>query len=175
MAKLTGVSDGANQASKMISVRIDPKIRYLAELAAEARNESLTKYLEWALDESFKKVTLYKSPELEITYGPGRGEIELGPAPDPEEEQAKRDAMLISNKADLLWNENEYVRMAILSSIAPHLVPEEDALFLKYMRESKDLQVKSDDGTFKLDREKIHREWTSIRAAFLKTRAGEVK
>ena len=56
---------------EMLGVRLEPKLRYLAELAARVRpvrQSTLTAYVEWALTESFKNVTLRKPEAPEPIY-----------------------------------------------------------------------------------------------------------
>lgn len=45
--------------SEITSVRLDPKLRYLAELAARKQRRSLSSYIEWAVEKSLEKVDLY--------------------------------------------------------------------------------------------------------------------
>ncbi len=59
---------GAKTArSETISVRIDPKIRYLAELGAREKQRTLSSFVEWAIR---KALTLKSMSEEEPNYGP---------------------------------------------------------------------------------------------------------
>ncbi len=153
------------KAGKMTALRLDTKTRYLADLAAAVSKESLTKYIEAALWESFKKITLRLQPEQEIVYDQN-GNPALGEPLDPEQERIQNEAMTIANQADLLWNESEYVRMLMLSIIADHLLSDEDKALLKYVHDRKDLRRSGAE--HKPNREKINAEWDSIKADFAK-------
>lgn len=43
---------------EVTSLRLEPKIKYLAEIAARQQRRSLTNYIEWALEESLKTVNI---------------------------------------------------------------------------------------------------------------------
>ena len=43
---------------EVLSLRIEPKLRYLIDLAARIQRRNLTNYVEWALEESLKNVIL---------------------------------------------------------------------------------------------------------------------
>jgi len=157
-------------SGKMTALRLDPKIRYLADLAAKTSGESLTKYLEAALKESFKRVTLRVPPEPEPMYLGNSGTFEVAPI-DAEQERIKNEAMTIANLADSLWSESEFGRIQSLSILANRWMSDEDKALLQYIHARKDLHIVSGVG-YKLNRVKIESEWDFIKAAFAKSRKG---
>ncbi|HMH12098.1 MAG TPA: hypothetical protein VK578_03230 [Edaphobacter sp.] len=169
MSKLSEITEKMPSAAKMTSLKIDPKIRYLADLASTVTKQSLTAYIESALLESFAKVTLRVPSEPEPIYGKN-GEVAMPDRPDPETERVQNEAMTISNRADDLWSESEFGRIESLSILARRLVPDEDYALLQYIRNRKDLRISSNDGLYKLNREKINSEWELIKAAFAKAK-----
>ena len=46
--------------TETVTVRLDPKLRYLAELAARKQRRTLSSYIEWAIEDSLKSVLLYQ-------------------------------------------------------------------------------------------------------------------
>ncbi len=44
--------------SEIVTIRLDPKLRYLAEIAARRQRRSLSSYIEWAIGESLDQVVL---------------------------------------------------------------------------------------------------------------------
>lgn len=46
--------------SETVTVRLDPQLRYLAELAARKQRRSLSSYIEWAVEISLKEVRLHE-------------------------------------------------------------------------------------------------------------------
>jgi hypothetical protein len=172
MSKQSETPEKMPQAAKMTSLKIDPRIRYLADLASTITGESLTSYIEGALMESFAKVTLRLPSEPEPIYGP-KGDAVMPDPPDPDVERVQNEAKSIGNLADALWSESEFGRIESLSILAPRLVPSDDLALLGYIHTKKELQVPTGDG-YKLNREKINAEWDAIKAAFAKTK-GKVK
>lgn len=171
MLKLTA-TEQPNASGKMTALRIDPKIRYLADLASTITDESLTKYIERALVESFKNVTLRVAEKPEaVRDGAGNWKFE---EVDQEAERLANDHMSIANQGELLWSESEYMRMLTLSIVAPRLVEDDDKALLSYIENRRDLQIDAKGGGFKPNRDKINNEWDSIKAAFAKTK-GKVK
>jgi hypothetical protein len=51
---------GKLNRSETVTVRLDPKLRYLAELAARKQRRTLSSFIEWAVEDSLNRVTLYK-------------------------------------------------------------------------------------------------------------------
>jgi hypothetical protein len=158
----------AQQRSEMITVRLEPRLRYLAEVAASAAGMTLSAYVAWALQESFESVTLRVPPEPEPFYGNDLNNVTMPEKPDEEEESAKNKAMSVANLADDLWSESEFVRLQSRFILARHTLSEEDQELLQYLHSRDDLKIRKSPTAdcYKLNREKINGEWEAIRAAF---------
>jgi len=50
---------GKLSRSETVTVRLDPKLRYLAELAARKQRRTVSSFIEWAVETSLKSVELY--------------------------------------------------------------------------------------------------------------------
>lgn len=50
---------GKLSRSETVTVRLDPKLRYLAELAARKQRRTLSSYVEWVLEDSLTRTNLY--------------------------------------------------------------------------------------------------------------------
>lgn len=158
-----------------LNFKIEPRIRYLLEVAALAKGVSLTQYVESSLMESFSQVTLRKPEEKEPVYGdpldphnPAKMTI---PEVDIEHERVLNEAMSISNRATDLWSESEFVRLRSLHILAPHLVSKEDTALLAYIHSRTDLRIPVGEN-YTLDKEKISTNFAEIRAAFAKQKKG---
>jgi len=46
--------------SETVTVRFDPKLRYLTELAARKHRRTLSSFIEWAIEDSLTRVVLYR-------------------------------------------------------------------------------------------------------------------
>jgi hypothetical protein len=55
---LGGNPKGDKRRSETVSVRLDPKLRYLAELAARKQRRTLSSFIEWAIEESLANIPL---------------------------------------------------------------------------------------------------------------------
>jgi hypothetical protein len=166
---------GAAQWNKMVGVRLEAKTRYLAELAADVKGFStLTDYIKWALEESFKLVTLRAPDDREPFIEDASGKWVLPKPRSAEEERSLYEEMSIGNMADILWSESAFIRMVMLSMIAPYRLSEDGKALLSYIRDRKDLWIPSNGGRIP-NREKIDSEWELITAAFEKSKKGKVK
>jgi hypothetical protein len=63
VAKRSSVGGAKLYRSETVTVRLDPKVRYLAEIASRVQRRTLSSFIEWAVEESLKNV------ELRTSYG----------------------------------------------------------------------------------------------------------
>ena len=54
----------AGPRTEVFAMRLDPKLKYLAEIAARKQRRSLANFIEWALDEALGKVKLVESGDF---------------------------------------------------------------------------------------------------------------
>ena len=54
-----GKGGGKLTRSEVVTVRMDSQLHYLAELAARKHRRTLSSFIEWAVQQSFKTVELY--------------------------------------------------------------------------------------------------------------------
>lgn len=102
--------------SETVTVRLDPKLNYLCELAARAQRRTKSSFIEWAIADSLKGVHL---PEVPYDQRSIDGE-------DP----------TVQEKASQLWNVDEPDRVAALAMIAPALLTHEEQLIWRLVREN---------------------------------------
>lgn len=65
MAKRKTGAGGKLSRSETVSVRLNPKLRYATELAANKQLRTLSSFIEWAVSEAVQKVILKESDEGE--------------------------------------------------------------------------------------------------------------
>lgn len=99
--------------SQVVSVRLDPKLKYLAELAARRQRRPLSSYIEWAIEESLSRV--YPSYGQTSGYQP--------------------DAESFADVAATLWDVDEADRFANLAFRYPELLTHDEQLIWKLIRE----------------------------------------
>ncbi len=102
--------------SETVTVRLDPKLRYLAELAARKQRRTVSSFIEWAVEESLSLVNLRdESGHNESDY---------------------QRALSIGAMADGLWDIDEADRFAKLALQFPELLNHEEQILWKLVREN---------------------------------------
>lgn len=94
----------------LFAMRFDPRVKYLAELAARRERRSLTNFVEWAIDKELSRVVLRQAI--------GR---------DPE--------VVAADSTDLLWDLDEVERLRKLQSNCPDLLNYEEQRILALISE----------------------------------------
>lgn len=97
--------------SETVTVRLDPKLRYIAELASLRHRRTLSSFIEWAVEQTLKGVYLRHS------------------------ENAFEDVSLAS-EAESLWDVDEADRFAKLALRYPELLNHEEQKRWKLIREN---------------------------------------
>ena len=113
-----GVKSAAR--TELVAVRFDPETKYLMELAARSQHRSIANYVEWAVDESFKNVSIYRDNET------GK-------------------ATTVSDVREELWDPLEPDRLCILGSMFPHLLTHDDQKVWKLINEVQHLDPLASD------------------------------
>jgi hypothetical protein len=109
-AKRRGLLDGIRK-SEVVTVRLDPRLKYLAELAARRQRRPLSSYIEWAIEESLARVY---------------------PSADPNREHEPE---TFKDIASALWDVDEPDRFARLAIRYPDLLDHEEQRLWKLIRE----------------------------------------
>ncbi len=96
--------------SETVSVRLDPKLRYLAELAARKQRRTLSSFVEWAIEDTLERVFLT-------------------------ENDMNRAASLKALAADL-WDVDAPERFATLAISYPEMLTHTEQVLWKLIREN---------------------------------------
>jgi len=99
---------GKLSRSVTVTVRLDPKLRYLVEIAARCQRRTVSSYIEWAVLESLSGIRLPDG------MGGNGNVIEF-----------------VSDKADQLWSVDESERLARLAILHPALLNHDEQLLWK--------------------------------------------
>lgn len=100
-------SGGKLTRSETVTVRLDPKLRYLADLAARKQRRTLSSYIEWAIEDSLGRMNLHSFT----------------------------DTSLADESVDL-WDVDEADRFAKLALRHPDLLTHEEQVRWKLVREN---------------------------------------
>ena len=103
---------GKLSRSETVTVRLDPKLRYLAELAARLHRRTLSSYIEWAIVGSLENNVIRSDPS-DPSGGPS-----------------------IKDEAEYLWDVDDADRFAKLALRHPHLLTHEEQVRWKLIREN---------------------------------------
>lgn len=98
---------GKLSRSETVSVRLDPKLRYLAELASRRQRRALSSYIEWAIEDSLARVHLDSNGNASI-----------------------------ADEAEALWDVDESDRFAKLALQHPDLLTHDEQVLWKLVREN---------------------------------------
>jgi hypothetical protein len=146
--------------SETVTVRLDPKLNYLCELAARSQRRTKSSFIEWAIAHSLGYVALPEVTTVSDSF-------------------TERDVML-NEKASYLWHVDEPDRLVALALIAPALMTHEEQLIWKVVRENGYLwrghYDTNDEWTWtiadtKLLRERLREKWEILKAVALGERS----
>jgi predicted transcriptional regulator len=104
---------GRGKRSETVTVRLDPKLRYLAELAAAKHRRTLSSFIEWAIEDSLHRVKLREGTGYNNDEG-----------------------TTISEEAESLWDVDDADRFAKLAFKYPELLTHEEQKRWKLIREN---------------------------------------
>lgn len=99
--------------SQTVTIRLDPRLRYLAELAARKQRRTLSSFVEWAIEESLGRVKLREGGDHIDDYGTS-----------------------VAQDAEALWDVDEADRFAKLALRYPDLLTHDEQILWKLIREN---------------------------------------
>lgn len=106
---------GKLSRSETVTVRLDPKLRYLAELAARLHRRTLSSYIEWSIKASLDTEVVRRPNTSDTTAAINQ---------------------TIGNEAEYLWDVDDADRFAKLALRYPHLLTHEEQVRWKLIREN---------------------------------------
>src|SRR5437868_834710 len=95
--------------SETVTVRLDPRLRYLAELVARKHRRTLSSFVEWALEQQINSAVL---------------------------SQESTDAVRLLDEAESLWDPDEADRFAQLALMHPDLLTHQEQVLWKLIRQT---------------------------------------
>lgn len=104
---------GDSTRSKVVGVRLDPRLRYLAELAARKQRRTLSSFIEWAMEQSLR--------QIELRHGSGFNGDE---------------SLTLEDEARRLWDVDEAERLVRLAILYPELLTHQEQEQWKLLRDS---------------------------------------
>ena len=95
--------------SEITTIRLDPKLRYLAELAARKQRRTLSSFIEWAVESTLNRLPISEWDGGEYTF---------------------------REKAEQLWDVDEADRFAKLAFGFPELMTHDEQVIWKLVKEN---------------------------------------
>jgi hypothetical protein len=99
--------------SETVTVRLDPKLRYLADLAARKQRRTLSSFCEWAIEDALSRVVIYQEPDI-------NGDHDIS----------------VADEAAKLWDVDESERFVRLATSYPDLLNHEEQELWKLLNDS---------------------------------------
>lgn len=103
--------------SETVTVRLDPKLNYLCELASRAHRRTKSSFVEWAVAEALKSTEIPETAEFDGDFGGVR-------------------PVSVHEKSSDLWEVDEPDRLAALALIAPALLTHDEQIIWKLVKEN---------------------------------------
>ena len=107
-----GGGGGRLSRSETVTVRLDPKLRYLAELAARKQRRTLSSFIEWVIEESLKSIIYLENAEGSRSIASLSAELWDVDEPDRFVKLAIRYPEMLTHDEQVLWKlikENGYL------------------------------------------------------------------
>ena len=100
--------------SETVTVRLDPKLRYLAELASRKQRRTVSSFIEWAIEDSLQRIIIHtRDPEV-------NGDCDIS----------------IADHAWYLWDVDDPDRFVKLASRYQELLTHDEQVLWKLIREN---------------------------------------
>lgn len=147
--RLEGAGKGGGKLSRSetVTVRLDPKLRYLAELAARKQRRTLSSYVEWAIEDSLYRTVLREDHNGRSTT--------------------------LADEVPNLWDVDDADRFAKLALHYPELLTHEEQVRWKLIRETVLLWSGfPGQPERELDFEKLRRNWGLVTRALAEGKTG---
>jgi hypothetical protein len=99
--------------SETVTVRLDPKLRYLADLASRKQRRTLSSFIEWAVESSLREVKLYLGSNYNGDHN-----------------------ITVEEEANKLWDVDDSERFARLAITYPELLTHQEQEIWKLLLDS---------------------------------------
>jgi uncharacterized protein (DUF1778 family) len=113
MAESKKGGGGKLNRTQTVTLRLDPRLRYLTDLAARSQRRTTSGFIEWAIEESLKEIIL-----------------------DPGNSEYGRPEVTLADESFSLWDVDEPDRLVLLAIKYPHLMTHEEQILWKIIQEN---------------------------------------
>lgn len=113
--KVKSGGGGKLSRSEVVTIRLNPRLRYLTEIAARSQRRTVSSFIEWAIEQSLDNVEL---PAF-------RDHPEVPPS-----------STSVAKEARTLWNVHESIRFVDLAMRYPHLLTHPEQVLWQLIQDS---------------------------------------
>ena len=138
------IGGGKLSRSETVTVRLDPKLRYSAEIAARKQRRTLSSFIEWAIQESLSTVNLVEE--------------------DGDDQDSYRRALSVWGATDYLWDVDQADRLVKLATHFPDLLTYEEQAIWKIINEETYLFLPQPKGAQVLQKDLLRVIWDDLQA-----------
>jgi hypothetical protein len=135
MAKRRGAGGGKLNRSETVTIRLDPKLRYLTELAARKQRRTVSSFIEWAIESALDRIILREDAAGDETLG---------------------------GQSERLWDVDEPDRFAKLGRSYPELLTHDEQVLWKLIRECEFLWHVMEMDSY-LNFEELREHWDALK------------
>ena len=133
MARRKGLQD--RRKPDAYSLRLDPRLRFAAELAAEKERRTLASLIEWAIDQAVRQISVVNQDERLVS------------------------ALKVSQD---VWNEDEVVRFLLLAKQYPTLLTVDQHRLRDLIFRNPLFSTEQSSPVLKIDVEKVREHWETL-------------
>lgn len=125
--------------TEQVAIRFDPRTKYFLELCARVQRRTVTNFVEWAVEEAFKKVALAKEADQGL-FVP------------------------LAEEAWALWSPRESERVMRLAFLYPHLLTYEEQQCVEVAKLILRLRGMNPDSVAEKELNEVEHFWSQIKA-----------
>ena len=139
--------------STTLTFRLDPRLRYLAELAARTQRRKLSNFVERAIEKSLDEVLVTDEREPNIGH-----DVTIDPIARPRQPKGES----LAKWADRLWDDDEVQRFFNLAYQLPHLLSEQQWHVMQQIERSDKYRPQLPSGKRGYDKKLIRADWIKL-------------
>lgn len=132
-------SGGKLNRSEIVSLRLDPRLRYLTDLAARTQRRTTSGFIEWAIGESLKKIELSYDSDTDVHF-------------------------TLDSESEWLWDVDEADRFIKLAGSYPNLLTHVEQILYKLIIENGFLFEYKGGALQTVEKQKLRKYWNDLKS-----------
>jgi hypothetical protein len=137
--KSTKPGGGKLNRTQTVTIRLDPRMRYLTELAARSQRRTTSGFIEWAIEEALNRIEIDCNPNLQ-------------------------DKITLKEAAQYLWDTDESDRFIKLTQNSPNLLTHDEQVLYKLIMENGFIWEFKEGQLQTSDKNKLRKYWNDLKS-----------